>query len=217
MTFRLWCGAIGLGMAGSTMAESTDVIPARYPISRYEETWNRASFALETPPQNAGNDVSFARDWVIVGVTTIRGVDAVLLSNRKNKDLIRLAKGEEVNGLKLLSVAQNPDPAQVKAVLQQGAETSQIGYDLSHSPTPAPPDPGNGQVTAGTSLGAPGDTPTAAKNAYADRMPGDVENITMTDPTKPGPPATRPKGSRQLVIPDHIRPKPGSAANNPPK
>jgi len=219
----IWSGLCLTG--GAALADNANVIPDRYPLSRYEETWKRASFALETPPQDAGNQLSFARDWAIVGATNLRGVDAVLLTNRKNKELIRLAQGEEVNGLKLLSVTQDPDPAKVKAVLQLGAETSQIGYDLSRlqsDPSPegakahteqvqAPAPPSGRDVT-----GSPGAAQGANANprdAYSSRMPEDVENVVMTDGTKADLPGVRQEGGRRhLVLPSQVRPKPKPAS-----
>ena len=122
------------------MGEYPEIIPESYPRSRYEELWERKLFALETPVTTSST--SFAKDWHLVGVTNFGGVKAVLLSNHKTKQLIRLTSDQGSDGFELVSVSESQNTSEVVATIRNGNELAKVGYDpvqLAKGPSsPAP-------------------------------------------------------------------------------
>ncbi len=222
-------GALALAGPGRLRAEDPEVIPAAYPLSRYEKTLSRSPFAL--PTSNAPTAAQtqkqpgWSDDLFIAGVMTIGEKNVVTISQRGDSQRFLLASGEESpQGVSVINVQWSEQLGQTRVTVKKGTEFAVLLFDQAslasnraaapaprvNSPTPPPANinvPGANPVrplpqlqpNSGPSLPNPGGQPKAVAPA-----PGVAANPAGTDFPRPRP--------RQI-----IRAEPNAPATPPPR
>ena len=167
-------------------------IPQAYPADRYSSTWGKNPFLVEVAP-TAVQQVSFAQDWALTGLTVRPSGEATAyIRNKQTQEFKRVSNVADKDGFKLVKANPNPDRRSASVEVSKGAETATLKYDEVAAAPAAPaaariPMPGQAQNPAGTPgqmqprPGMPGTNPTAVNQATMRRpgMPQQAGQPTM--------------------------------------
>ena len=173
-TFRLCsrraligAGALAFAWAGPTRAEDPEVIPAGFPLSRYEKTLARSPFAL--PTSNAPSvaqtqkQPGWSDDLFIAGVMTIGEKNVVTVSQRGDAQRFLLASGEESpQGVSVINVQWSEQLGQTRVTVKKGAEFAVLLFDqasLASTRSAAPAPRVNSPTPPPASFAPPGGNP----------------------------------------------------------
>ena len=160
-------GALALALAGSARAEDPEVIPAAYPLSRYEKTLARSPFALPTSNApsvaQAQKQPGWSDDLFIAGVMTIGEKNVVTISQRGDAQRFLLASGEESpQGVSVINVQWSEQLGQTRVTVKKGAEFAVLLFDqasLASTRTAAPAPRVNSPTPPPANFAPPGGNP----------------------------------------------------------
>ena len=137
----LFCTALLTGWAFSQ-------VPEKAPLSRYSGLWNNSPFTAKPPPPEAGPTVNPFEDFVLLGVSPIRGGYRVTMMEKKAPDKrITVDTDNPNSSYKILGVSRQPGDALGTSVqMSIGSQTGTVRYDaaslvLAAAPLPVPTAP----------------------------------------------------------------------------
>lgn len=194
-------GGLALAWAVPARAEDPEVIPAAFPLSRYEKTLSRSPFAL--PTSNAPSAAQtqkqpgWSDDLFIAGVMTIGEKNVVTISQRGDAQRFLLASGEESpQGVSVINVQWSEQLGQTRVTVKKGAEFAVLLFDqasLASNRAAAPAPRVNSPTPPPANINVPGANP--------------VRPLPQLQPNG-GPSLPNPGGQ-----PKPVAPAPGVAAN----
>lgn len=168
-----------------TAIETGDsVVLPPFPLSRYQQLWERSPFQLESvapPVESAG----LAQRFALTGIAQINGEPIAFLMDRATQNRMMVKKDPNEAGLSLVQVDVPEKYNESTATIRQGAEVGTVRFDAAPGgpampppaiPQPRPMPPGFPQAAIQPPMPVPGNVPQAPAVA-----PGVV-------PPVPGPP-----------------------------
>ena len=142
----LCLGMPPLGLAEELEENSgpgSDVIPKMPPKERYLAVWENSPFELEAPPPPPPEQPevkSFAEEMALAGIFEMGDTALITVLDRATGEYFEVGKQAGENGIRLVEVANNPDPTSASAKIAKGEEEATIRYDqklLAAAPQPA--------------------------------------------------------------------------------
>ncbi len=119
--------------AGSLRAMGTDafIAPAPYPLSRYEEGWQKNPFTLKTAPVAITKE-SFAKDLTLGSVYQFNDITTVVVVNTKTRERKSLRENEtSPTGMVIKSVHLENSRKDTYVEVTQANDTAILRYDES--------------------------------------------------------------------------------------
>lgn len=106
-------------------------IPQKAPLSRYSGLWQDSPFTSKPPPPEAGPLVNPLEDFVLLGVSPIRGGYRVTMMDKKATDKrITVDSDNQSSNYKILGVSRTPgDPLGTSVQMSIGSKSGTIRYD----------------------------------------------------------------------------------------
>lgn len=164
-----------------------DVVLAAFPLSRYEQLWERSPFQLESvapPVESAG----LAQRFALTGIAEINGEPIAFVMERATQRRLMLRKDSTEGDISLVQVDVQQKYNDSTATLRQGAEVGVVRFDAAAAvagmppPMPAMPQPGMPQMPQPT--GVP---PMAGIPPGQPRPPVPGQPMPGVVPPVPGP------------------------------
>lgn len=173
---------------------SDSIAPPPFPLSRYQQLWERPPFHLESvapPVESAG----LAQRYALTGIAEISGEPIAFLMERATQNRMMVKKDEGDSGLTLVQidlVQQKYDDSTV--TVQQGAEVGVIRFDAGPAMPPQAMGMGDPRMSQ-----APGVPPHQA--AVPPTPPVPVPGVAPGQTVSPGVPGQVPQqqGAQQGV------------------
>ena len=167
-------------------------IPQAYAADRYSGTWTKNPFLVEVAPV-AVNQVSFAQDWALTGLTVKpNGESMAYIRNKQTQEFKRVTNKPDSDGFELVKANPNPDRKSASVEVRKGSETATLKYDeVAPAPAAAQRVPVPGQVPNAVPNGVP--TNTAAAAAMRPGTPGVPPVGRPGVPPAPGMQGTQPQ------------------------
>jgi hypothetical protein len=137
-----------------TEAEDGVVLPA-FPISRYEQLWERSPFQLESvapPVESAG----LAQRFALTGIAEINGEPIAFVMERATQRRLMVRKDSTDGDVSLVQVDVQQKYNDSTATLRQGAEVGVVRFDASGAAPMAMPAPGMPQQRTMPGIPQPG-------------------------------------------------------------
>ncbi len=128
------------GSPSESEAEDGVVLPA-FPISRYEQLWERSPFQLESvapPVESAG----LAQRFALTGIAEINGEPIAFVMERATQRRLMVRKDSTDGDVSLVQVDVQQKYNDSTATLRQGAEVGVVRFDASGAAPMAMPAPG---------------------------------------------------------------------------
>jgi hypothetical protein len=135
-------------------AEDDVVLPA-FPISRYEQLWERSPFQLESvapPVESAG----LAQRFALTGIAEINGEPIAFVMERATQRRLMVRKDSTDGDVSLVQVDVQQNYNDSTATLRQGAEVGVVRFDASGAAPMAMPAPGMPQQRTMPGIPQPG-------------------------------------------------------------
>lgn len=132
-------------------APGDDVVLPAFPLSRYEQLWERSPFQLESvapPVESAG----LAQRFALTGIAEINGEPIAFVMERATQRRLMLRKDSTEGDMSLVQVDVQKKYNDSTVTLRQGAEVGVVRFDAAAAaagippPMPAMPQPGMPQV-----------------------------------------------------------------------
>lgn len=117
------------GMAVGAFAGEAKVVPAAFPLERYQPLMARSPFSLATEGAPQVGASGFARDLVLTGVVRLNGGEFVTVVSRDQSVRFGLMRGESRNGISIAGVAWSDVAGKTRVTLRRGDEYGVIGFD----------------------------------------------------------------------------------------
>lgn len=115
-----------------------DLVPAPFPVSRYEALWKRSPFQLESvapPVESAG----LAQRYALTGLAEVGGEPIAFLMERATQQRMMVRKEGGEGGLSLVQVDVVTGKSEnSSATIRQGAEIGVVKFDAGPPPPMAP-------------------------------------------------------------------------------
>lgn len=121
----VWLGTFWVVPA---LCEDQFVPPQPYPVTRYEEGWNKNPFTIKTAPIGV-TKASFAENLAIGSYYGASNDPTIVVVNTKTGERTRLKSSVESNGMMLKSVSLGASRKESTAVVTCGAEMATLHYD----------------------------------------------------------------------------------------
>lgn len=178
----------------ATASADDDILPPPFPVTRYQELWERSPFQLESaapPVESAG----LAQRYALTGIAEIGGEPIAFLMERATQQRMMVKEQEGEGGLSLVQV----DVVQRKyddstVTVRQGSEVGVVKFDASPAMgAPAMPVP-QAQPQAYAPPNVPGVPPPGMPVAQVPQpVPGQPPQVPgMQQPGVPVPPGVVP-------------------------
>lgn len=199
-------------------AVEDDMVPPPFPISRYQELWERSPFQLESiapPVESAG----LAQRYALTGIAEIGGEAIAFLMERATQQRLMVKKQEGEGGLSLVQVDVIQSKYEDSAVtVRQGGEVGVVKFDAGAAmpatamgmPQPQP---------QAFIPGAPGAPPVPGMPAAQQPrfVPGQAPQVAGIQPGAPGMPGAVPGVPGQGVTQNGQVQPPGQQPMPPPR
>lgn len=111
-------------------ADASDVVPPAFPVSRYEQLWERSPFQLESvapPVESAG----LAQRFALTGIAEINGEPIAFLMERATQRRLMVGKDSTEGDVSLVQVDVQQKYNDSTATLRQGAEVGVVRFDAA--------------------------------------------------------------------------------------
>lgn len=160
-----------------------DILPPPFPVSRYQELWERSPFQLESAAPPPAESAALAQRYALTGIAEIGGEPIAFLMERATQQRMMVKQQEGEGGLSLVQV----DVIQTKyddstVTVRQGSEVGVVKFDagpaMAAPSMPMPPQP---QVYVPPNV--PGAPPAAQ---VPQPVPGQAPQVARIQP--PGAP-----------------------------
>ncbi len=149
-----------------------------YPADRYANLWAESLFFKETDSPAA--DPGFARDLTLAGTYEIEGRLSAILMNRRTQSVQEVSQaGPNGNGLRLIEVNRQADPAKTRVLVEQNGHRAWI--DSSTDRQKGPSSPSDASMTQLP----PSPTPQLVRPAVLDLPAEKPLKTSAEDPEKP--------------------------------
>ena len=163
-------------------AEDGVVLPA-FPLTRYEQLWERSPFQLESvapPVESAG----LAQRFALTGLAEINGEPIAFIMDRATQNRLMVRKDSSEGGVSLVQVDVQKKYIDSTATLRQGAEVGVVRFDAGAAGA-APPMAQQVMPTPRAMPPMPPGVPPQAIPPQMPQIPGQAQAIP-TVPTPPG-------------------------------
>lgn len=107
-----------------------DVVPLAFPVSRYEQLWQRSPFQLESvapPVESAG----LAQRFALTGIAEIDGKPIAFVMERATQRRLMVGKDSTEGDVSLVQVDVQQKYNDSTATLRQGAEVGVVRFDAA--------------------------------------------------------------------------------------
>lgn len=129
--------------APAASPDAEEILPPPFPISRYQELWERSPFQLESAAPPPAESAALAQRYALTGIAEIGGEPIAFLMERATQQRLMVKQQEGESGLSLVQV----DVVQTKyesstATVRQGSEVGVVKFDAGAAmATPVIPQP----------------------------------------------------------------------------
>ena len=165
-----------------TGAAADDVVLPAFPLSRYEQLWERSPFQLESvapPVESAG----LAQRFALTGIAEINGEPIAFVMERATQRRLMVRKDSTDGDVSLVQVDVQKKYNDSTATLRQGAEVGVVRFDASAASaigTPPPAMPAMPTIPQPAAVPPMAAAPPGQQRAVPQPAPGLV-------PPVPGP------------------------------
>ncbi len=138
-----------------TTEEASSIVPPAFPISRYEQLWERSPFQLESvapPVESAG----LAQRFALTGIAEINGEPIAFVMERATQRRLMVRKDSTDGDVSLVQVDVQQKYNDSTATLRQGAEVGVVRFDAAGAGAVAMPAPAMPQQRAMPGIPQPG-------------------------------------------------------------
>ncbi len=138
-----------------TTDEASNIVPPAFPISRYEQLWERSPFQLESvapPVESAG----LAQRFALTGIAEINGEPIAFVMERATQRRLMVRKDSTDGDVSLVQVDVQQKYNDSTATLRQGAEVGVVRFDAAGAGAVAMPAPAMPQQRAMPGIPQPG-------------------------------------------------------------
>lgn len=106
-------------------------VPQKAPLSRYIGLWQDSPFTSKPPPPEAGPLIDPLKDYVLLGVSPIRGGYRVTMMDKKAMEKRITVDSDNLSSeYKILGVSRKPgDPLGTSVQMSIGTATGTVRYD----------------------------------------------------------------------------------------
>ena len=107
-----------------------EVVAPAFPLSRYQQLWERSPFQLESiapPIKSAG----LAQRYALTGLAEVGGEPIIFLMERATKKRLMVKKSKEEGGVSLVRIDRQKKYNDSTATIRQGAEVGEVKFDLT--------------------------------------------------------------------------------------
>ncbi len=135
--------------------DASNIVPPAFPISRYEQLWERSPFQLESvapPVESAG----LAQRFALTGIAEINGEPIAFVMERATQRRLMVRKDSTDGDVSLVQVDVQQKYNDSTATLRQGAEVGVVRFDAAGAGAVAMPAPAMPQQRAMPGIPQPG-------------------------------------------------------------